>query len=214
MMTYIRQAWLVLLLGLLFGAALAGVNDWLGPKIETNERNARLDAAARVFAPAGAAEAQIRAFVKSVTVKPVKIKVDGKDVDVYRVSGEGDKPLGWAVPGSGQGYGDVIKLIIGVTPDRKQITDFKVIYNLETPGLGNRIVEGGFRKRFRGKDPAAQITAVNSTTPADNEIQALTGATISSQAVCDIIYSQLSKSGLLTALARYEDDVKSTDTEN
>ena len=36
---YLRQAWLVLLLALLYGAALAGVQTTLGPKIAENKRD-------------------------------------------------------------------------------------------------------------------------------------------------------------------------------
>jgi len=207
MLTYIRQAWLVLLLGLLFGVALAGVNTWLSPKIDENQRIARQNAALAVIENSAAA-------------KTVQIKLDDQTtVTVYRITGEDGTLLGWAATASGQGYGDTIKLIVGVDAEATTITDFRVIYNQETPGLGNKIIEGGFRKRFRDKSAREPLQAVNKANPADEEIQALTGATISSQAVCDIIFTQLNKKNeakqsLLDLMREYKPDTQTTDTEN
>jgi electron transport complex protein RnfG len=183
MIGYIRQGWLVLLLGLLFGLALAGVDAWLSPMIAENQQLARQKAAVEVIPGGQNAE---------------QVVVDG--TTVFRVTGVGGQLVGWAIPASGQGYGDTIRLIVGVTADGSKLTDFRVIYNQETPGLGNKIVEPGFRSRFEGKDASVQLQAVQKP-QADDEIQALTGATISSQAVADIIYKQLNDSGLLNRLA-------------
>ena len=52
--------------------------------------------------------------------------------------------------------------------------------NNETPGLGQNIKKDTFLDQFIGKN--GEISVVK-TTPADNEIQAITSATISSSAV-------------------------------
>jgi len=183
MIGYIRQGWLVLLLGLLFGLALAGVNSWLSPKINENQRLAREQAAVEVVPGGERAE---------------QVTIDG--TAVYRVTDGGGQLVGWGVPASGQGYGDTIRLIVGVNAEATELTGFRVVYNQETPGLGNKIVEPDFRGRFESKDASVHLTAVQKV-QADDEIQALTGATISSQAVADIIHKQLNDTGLLDKLA-------------
>ncbi|NLF33137.1 MAG: FMN-binding protein [Planctomycetes bacterium] len=181
MIRYMQQGWLVLLLGLVCGLALAGVDTWLGPQIANNQRLARQKAAAEVL---GGTKAEL------ITVN---------DAEVFEVTDKDGRLVGWAVPASGPGYGDTIRLIVGIAADGSRLTDFQVIYNQETPGLGNKIVEPAFRGRFKDKDPSVPLKAVQKP-QADDEIQALTGATISSQAVADIIYKQLNETGLLDTL--------------
>ncbi len=192
MIGYIRQGWLVLLLGLLFGVALAGVNAWLSPRIDENQRQAR-QAAAVAVVPGGEQAEQ-------VTMD------DG--TAVYRVTGDGGRLVGWGIPASGQGYADTIRLIVGVNADATRLTGFRVIYNQETPGLGNKITGEAFTRRFENKDASAHLQAVQEPKE-DDEVQALTGATISSQAVADIIYAQLNETDLLNELRRQAGGVPS-----
>ncbi|MFW6154326.1 MAG: FMN-binding protein [Planctomycetota bacterium] len=182
MIGYIRQGWLVLLLGLLFGVALAGVNAWLGPKIDENQRRARETAAVKVIP--GGEEAR-------------KVTVDG--TTVFRVTDGAGRLVGWGVPAGGQGYADTLRLIVGVNADASELTGFRVTYNQETPGLGNKIERTEFRSRFAGRDASVRLEAVQDP-EGDHEVQALTGATISSDAVARIIYEQLNETGLLSKL--------------
>ncbi len=202
MFLYIRQAWLVLLLSLCFGVALAGVNTALSERIAENARLARERAAVEVFTPKGADPAAKKAFIAEATAEEMAVELDGVAKTVYRVTGPKDKLLGWAVPAKGQGYADTIKLVFGVEPDASKLTGVKVIYNQETPGLGNKIVDMQFRDRFVGKPTAAALVAAKKTSGfKPNEIQAITGATISSQAICDIISNQLEQGELTKKLA-------------
>ena len=58
--------------------------------------------------------------------------------------------------------------------------DYKILQANETPGLGDKAKDDKFRKQFEGK-PAQQLEVVK--VPTDKNIQALTGATITSKAV-------------------------------
>ena len=188
MIRYVRQAWLVLLLGLVFGVALAGVNSKLAPRIRENELRARQEAAIEVTGGAEAVQMQI--------------KLGQTEVTVYRVADRTGQHVGWAVPAQGQGYADTIKLIVGLTPRADEIMGIKVIYNQETPGLGNKITDKPFRRQFAGKAADVRLVAVQKAAGlADEEIHAITGATISSEAVCTIVYQQVAASGLADALA-------------
>jgi len=103
--------------------------------------------------------------------------IEGK-ADWYAAQKDG-KTLAYVVPADSKGYGGTIRMLAAVTPDGKMI-DYKILSHNETPGLGDKATEPKFRQRFAGK--AAQEMEVVKV-PSEKNIQALTGATITSRAV-------------------------------
>jgi electron transport complex protein RnfG len=105
--------------------------------------------------------------------KPIEGKTD------WHAAIKDGKVIAYVVPAEGKGYAGAIQMLAGVTPDGKVI-DYKVLKHAETPGLGDKMVEPKFRKQFAGKTPNdLEVVKV----PTDKNIQALTGATITSRAV-------------------------------
>ncbi|BBB89763.1 MAG TPA: RnfABCDGE type electron transport complex subunit G [Methylomusa anaerophila] len=89
------------------------------------------------------------------------------------------KVIAYVVPANSKGYGGTIEMLAAVTPDGKAV-DFKVLKHNETPGLGDKMVEDKFRKQFANKVPNdLEVVKV----PTEKNVQALTGATITSRAV-------------------------------
>jgi H+/Na+-translocating ferredoxin:NAD+ oxidoreductase subunit G len=186
---FISQTWLVLLLAICFGALLAGIQITLGPTIEANKINETLEKVPEMVF--GAAHAQELADRKQVVdVTPVSIGVDkaGKTIrySVFEAKTEG-KLAGWVAKTTGQGYADKIEMLIGFDPQVEKITGLFVLDQKETPGLGNKIVTDDWRRQFLEKSTGQALTAVKGNATAGNEIDAITGATISSKAVTDII---------------------------
>ncbi len=103
--------------------------------------------------------------------------IDGKEG--WYAGMKGGKVIAYVVPAQGKGYGGVIQMLAAFTPEGKAL-DYKVLKHAETPGLGDKMTEPKFRKQFAGK--AAQDMEVVKV-PTDKNIQALTGATITSRAV-------------------------------
>jgi electron transport complex protein RnfG len=96
--------------------------------------------------------------------------------------------VGIALPAKGNGYQGVIRLMVGLTPDLGAITGLSVLEQVETPGLGGRIGEEGFQDQFKGVDTEPSVGWVKNKVPdRDTDIQAITGATISSRSVVSII---------------------------
>ena len=90
-----------------------------------------------------------------------------------------DKIIAYIVPTSGKGYAGEIVMLAAITPDSRAI-DFKVLKHSETPGLGDKMLDNKFRKQYNDKKSAdMEVVKV----PTDKNIQALTGATITSRAV-------------------------------
>ncbi|MCK4993682.1 MAG: RnfABCDGE type electron transport complex subunit G [Candidatus Omnitrophica bacterium] len=96
--------------------------------------------------------------------------------------------VGWCLSLSEKGYGGDINLLVGLDSNKK-ITGVKVLGHKETPGLGSQINEvkygqkdAAFLSQFNGKI-LEDIELVKGETK--ENIQAITGATVSSRAVVD-----------------------------
>jgi electron transport complex protein RnfG len=168
------------LVGLLSGGALALVNAWAGPLIEANETRVKLAAVMEVV-PGG------------VRSQPLAELAPASDLDAYLVFTSSGEPAGWAVVGTGTGFSDKIRLMVGLSPDLEQTLGLKVLKDAETPGLGTEIRAGAFPDRFFGRGGEApslalqELKVVKGAPAAPHEIQAITGATISSKAVVRIV---------------------------
>lgn len=88
--------------------------------------------------------------------------------------------VAFAVACSPKGYGGEISMMVGINQDLN-VTGISIIDNAkETPGLGARVGEPKFYEQYMGK---LKNIGISKSVPKDNEIQAITGATISSKAV-------------------------------
>ncbi|MEK6577444.1 MAG: RnfABCDGE type electron transport complex subunit G [Nitrospirota bacterium] len=85
------------------------------------------------------------------------------------------------------GYKGDIDIMMGVGPDKK-ITGIEILGHLETPGLGDKIVEKTWKDEFKGKSLEASKISVKKD---GGEINQFTGATISPRAVADAVRSGL-----------------------
>ncbi len=121
---------------------------------------------------------------------------DVKEVDRYTTiftarDSSGDI-VGYGVLIQGSGFQGPIKLMVGFDTTKTRLTGIEVIENVETPGLGNRITEDWFRQQFAGRVPPIEV--VKGKKPSsEHEIQAITGATISSRSVVRIVNMAQSK---------------------
>jgi electron transport complex protein RnfG len=167
---YLGQAWLVVVLALVFGAALAGVQAQLSGKIADNKRNDTLGQVPQLVN--GAARGQ------AVTLG---------DRTVYQALDTQDQLMGWVLPAGGPGFADRIEVLVGLNADATRITGLYVLDQKETPGLGNKITEPPWRAQFQGLDATRAISIAKASPAGDNQVVAVTGATISSQSVAGIV---------------------------
>lgn len=102
------------------------------------------------------------------------------------------RATGVAVEAAEAGFQDVIELIYGFDPRSGRLLGMKVLESRETPGLGDRIEKDpSFVAQFDGARPP--LEAVKRPTGGAGEIDALSGATISSRAVVGIINHSLER---------------------
>ncbi|MHC4990676.1 MAG: FMN-binding protein [Planctomycetota bacterium] len=96
--------------------------------------------------------------------------------------------LGWAIAGDGPGFQDTIEVLFGYDPGAEQVTGMHILASRETPGLGDKIFKDeDFIANFDGLALEPTITVVKDGRDAAHEVDAITGATISSRAVANII---------------------------
>jgi electron transport complex protein RnfG len=112
----------------------------------------------------------------------------GEDFEIYEGKNEEGDTVGFAIVRSGAGFSDSIKLIFGVSADFSKIYSLKILKQKETPGLGAKIIqERPFLRFWRGVSIAEPIRYAKPPKPKEqleeSEINAITGATISSEAV-------------------------------
>jgi electron transport complex protein RnfG len=115
----------------------------------------------------------------ATSIVPVKeVTIAGKEGIVYKAL-SGDKTEGYIVLSYGKGYSSFIKLLVAVDAEMK-VTGIDVLGHAETPGLGDQIETALFKGQFKGKG-IDNLVVVKGETQTD--IQAISGATISSRAV-------------------------------
>lgn len=184
----LAQARLVLVLAVIFGAALAAVQVNLSGIIAANKLNETLDRIPGLVWGEATARKMV-AENQAVRIIPGTIDVITDDktstYSLFQVNRE-KRLAGWVIKAGGQGYADKIELLIGVDPEVKILTGLFILDQKETPGLGNKITLPEWRHQFIDKK-TDQPLVVKSGRQADNTIDAVTGATISSRSVIAIV---------------------------
>jgi len=198
--SYLGQAWLVLVLALVFGGTLAGVHVGLKDRIEANLRaetlsripelilGSRMGDDAQVVLLEDTLQVQISGE-STLELRIAEQVIAGHQVFEVTAAADGAR-LGWVARGSGQGYADQIEILVGLDSELEEITGLYVLSQKETPALGDGIAKQPFRSRFVGApaDRPVEVTKVVGAAAAEpSKILALTAATISSQSVCDIV---------------------------
>ncbi|MDD4273104.1 MAG: FMN-binding protein [Desulfobacter postgatei] len=186
----LAQAWLVLLLATLFGTALAGIQVKLGPVIEANKVKETMVKIPELVLGQDLA-AELAADNQSLTIKSRVIEVKKNETTKYYTVYDAwlpdGKMAGHVVKADGQGYADKIELLLGLDAEGKSITGLFVLDQKETPGLGAKILEDSWRGQFKEKSTAKTLSVVKGGGVKKDEIDAISGATISSRSVTGIV---------------------------
>ena len=186
----LAQAWLVLVLAILFGAALAAIQVGLSEIILENKQNETFERVPElVWGPGGAQKLAAQKLEVEIIPGTLQVTSGSKSETFSLFKVTRDKQLaGWVIKASGPGYADKIELLIGVDPEVQALTGLFVLEQKETPGLGNKITSPAWRRQFAGQFTARPLAVVKGTSGgAGQTIDALTGATISSRSVTRIV---------------------------
>ena len=163
----IKPALTLFLIAAIVIAALSVVHTLTLEPIETQKRNTR-EAAMREVLPQASGYREIPA------------EISGSITAVYKGENGGDL-RGYVLQCSPEGYSGSIDILVGISAVDEKITGMRVLRHSETPGLGALAVKEDFYRRYDGKP--LEPLGVARTSPGENEIQAITSATITSKAV-------------------------------
>ncbi|WP_459129433.1 FMN-binding protein [Guggenheimella bovis] len=105
-----------------------------------------------------------------------KVQTDKGEVLVFEYTGN-------ALWGSVTGY-------LGIDPSLKTLKGLAITKNAETPGLGGRITERWFQKQFEGIEVKEGAFITYRPNPGGN-VDAITGATLTSNSIKDIILKEV-----------------------
>jgi len=111
----------------------------------------------------------------------IKEHSDCGTIEAYRAEKNG-KFAGYCISVAPTGYIGQINMIVGINPDLS-FAGIKIISMSETPGLGAKAADKEFYEQFSDGKKGTLSVVKNKTTPAENEINAVTGATITSKTI-------------------------------
>lgn len=175
--------------GALAGLLIVGVFQWAQPQILEYRAQVLTQAIGNVLA--GPERVQTLYVEGDQLVEQPPVGTDTITAEkVYLGYDAAGEPKGFAILGAEPGFQDVIQLIFGYDPETGQVLGMEVLESKETPGLGDAIMKDqAFIAEFDGV--ATPLVGVKDPTGAENEVDMITGATISSTAIIDIINHRL-----------------------
>ena len=168
--TFINMVVSLLVITIISGLSLGFVNDFTKQPIKD----------AKIAKKIKALKLVLPAFDNNPVeeVKMLKSDLAKDSVEIY-LAKKGENNVGTAIIGSSEkGFSGLVKLMVGFKPDGS-IENIQVLEQKETPGLGTKMKEEKFLQQFRGKNPS---TFNLKPTKDQGEVDALTGATISTRA--------------------------------
>ena len=155
----IRPTLILTLICLLATLLLAGLNRLTTPIIAENEAQAANETYAALLPNADGFTAR-------------SCNIDGVTAVM-----EADNGAGYVITAQSRGYGGQVPAAVAFSPDGT-ILGVAMMDNSETPGLGQKVTDSAFSGQFSGR-AAAEFTI--------DDIDAITGATISSKAAVSAI---------------------------
>jgi len=180
----IKMVVVLTLLSVISGGGLKGLEEWAKPRIENNVMNL-------VKGPT------IRDMLKAAENDPVADRFKIKDGEIERTVFVGvfdGKPNTVVLETEVSGFADKVGLVVAINTETKTLAGIGVTTHKETPGLGGEAKNNpAFVAQFKGKSIEKPILVTGD----GGNINALSGATITSRAVCKgttqaiEIYSQL-----------------------
>ena len=176
---FLKQSWLVMASALAFGLLVAAVDGQLKDRIKQNAIKKRNRELRSLFQEYGEG---------CQFAEQTGINNQGEEVTFFTATEASGQVVGYAMEHVGGGFADKIILLIAVDASVEKIKGYSVMKSNETPGFGDKII-GDFQKEFVNcKAIKLRVEAKGDRyQPEDDIIVAITGATISSEAVTKIV---------------------------
>lgn len=119
------------------------------------------------------------------------ISAQDGEVSYYEAISSNGETVGWVFVTSAKGYGGDVSVMTGINTDG-YVNGVVILSQNETPGLGANATNESFRSQYQQAAPESGFSVIKSGAPTDGQISALTGATITSNAVTDAVNEAIS----------------------
>ncbi len=96
----------------------------------------------------------------------------------------GGETVGYVYVTESKGYGGTISVMTGIDKD-DNVTGVTILSHNETPGLGSNATNPEFTDQY--KQVASEFSVIKGTATTEGQIEALTGSTITTDAVTDAV---------------------------
>lgn len=113
-----------------------------------------------------------------------KVTFDGTEYTYHTGKNEKGEVIGYVFTTNTKGYGGNVSIMTGINTDGT-VAAIETLELNETAGLGMKAAEDDFKNMYKGKSD--QVTVIKNVEPSGNQIKAITGATITSEAVTDAV---------------------------
>jgi electron transport complex protein RnfG len=173
MRSIIKLGVFLLVVAGLAGLCLGYVNGVTSPVIDQQKEQEKVDSFKEVYSRAQEVKNETQQYLKD----PASLI---KEINVAYKNGA---PVGVIYNVESAGYGGTIRTMVAFDIATQKITGVKVLSHSETPGLGARSTEDFFRARFEGKGVAESLEVVKQGPASDNQVQAITAATVTSKSI-------------------------------
>ncbi|MDR1771914.1 MAG: RnfABCDGE type electron transport complex subunit G [Hungatella sp.] len=190
---FMKDALILFVITLISGFLLGGAYEITKEPIEKATEAANLAAYKKVFPEAAdfTSDEKMEAAVEACNTELLsqdfgKVSVDNA---LLAVDGNGNA-LGHVITAhSDDSYSGVVQISVGIKEDGT-INGIEFLAISDTPGLGLKAKEPAFKDQYAGKNKES-ITVTKSGNAGDGEINAISGATITSSAVTNAVNAAL-----------------------
>ena len=177
----VKDAMMLFLITLIAGALLGAVHEVTLEPIAKAQQEAANATYREVF-PEASNFVTTDALTAAVADSADEIAAQGfgsVSVDAaMEAQDESGNVIGYMITAtSGEGYGGDVQISVGIDGEGN-LTGVGFLSISETPGLGMKAQEPEFRGQFAGKPTAETFVVTKTGATADNQVQAISGATI------------------------------------
>jgi electron transport complex protein RnfG len=167
----IKPAFSLLLIAAISTAALALVRNYTLEPIENQRRTTQERVKKAILAEAAGFE-------------EIPAPQTGSIVRIYKASNENGQ-VGFVLELAPTGYSGAINMMVGIATPENKLSGMRVMKHTETPGLGALATLESFYRQYDNRDlvPLRVVRASAGT----NEIEAITGATITTRAITNAV---------------------------
>lgn len=109
-----------------------------------------------------------------------------QEEDGYYAGLAGGETVGYVFQTESKGYGGTVSVMTGIGSDGA-VTGVVILSHEETPGLGANAEKEDFLAQYQQPAPENGFEVIKYQTPQEGQVEAITGATITTRAVTDAV---------------------------